>query len=188
MPPKMKHNAMSKASGEVDEIITAGVHQYRLAGWMQRGMACMVDLGLIVVASGLGGDVLGGLIVLAGIGYWFIGSGLMDGASVGKRVMGLRVIDARHGGPCSVLQDLHRHRYLLNINPVFIALRAYDAAQGHLELPETYVVKAAPLTAAEKDVGSEAIREKPAKLDLSGMGETLRKMRESRESRSRDME
>lgn len=176
------------ASSAGDEIITAGMHQCRRAGWRQRVLARIVDLGLIMVGSGIGGDVLGGPIVLAGIVYWFIGSGLMDGASVGKRIMGLRVIDARHGGPCSVMQDLLRHRYLLSLNPVYIALRAYDAAQGHLENAETHVVKAALLTAAEKDAVSEVAREKPAKLDLSGMGETLRKMREARECGDKEAE
>ncbi len=123
------------------------------------------------------------LEVLGGLVYVFLGSGLMKGASLGKRAMGLRVIEARHGGPCGLMQDFLRQRYLLSGNPISLVLTFYDSVTDRLGEQETYVVHATPLTAAEREVPPE----KPAKLDLAGMGETLRKMREARdEAGSRD--
>ncbi len=159
------------------EIITAGSQQYQVAGWPQRVVARGLDIGLIMVGCALGGEMVGGFLTLGGIVYLFLGSGLMSGASLGKRAMGLKVIEARHGGPCSVMQDLIRQRYLLYYNPVFIMLIAYDSAKGCFDRPETYVVHATPMTAAEREVPQE----KPAKLDLAGMGDMVKKMREARD-------
>ena len=179
------------------DIITAGSQQYRVAGWPPRVVARVLDFIFIIVVGSLAGDYLAqmldmvwllgarsvsgnlaAVVVLpAGFIYLFLGSGLTMGASLGKRAMGLKVIDSRHGGPCGVLQDLLRQRYLLYGNPVFMALLAYDATRGALDRQATYVVLAKPLTAAERDVPPK----KPAKLDLAGMGETLKKLREARD-------
>jgi hypothetical protein len=91
--------------------------------------------------------------------------------------MGLKVIEARHGGPCGVLQDFLRQRYIFSGNPISVVLTFYDSVTDRLFEQETYVVHATPLTAAEHEVPPE----KPAKLDLAGMGDALKKLREARD-------
>lgn len=163
------------------DIITAGSQQYRVAGWPQRVVARALDVALIIVGCSVGGVIAGAFVLPVGIVYLFIGSSLLKGASLGKRALGMKVIDARHGGPCSVVQDLLRQSYFFYGNPVFLAFIAYDAAKGSLDKPGTYVVHAAPLTAAEREVSNVVPPEKPAKLDLAGMGDALKKLRETRD-------
>jgi uncharacterized RDD family membrane protein YckC len=45
----------------------------------------------------------------AGLSYLFISDGLFDGRSLGKRLMGLRVVAAGSGGPCSMRQSIVRN-------------------------------------------------------------------------------
>ena len=92
------------------------------------------------------------LTVIVSILYFVIGDGLLAGRSIGKRLTGLKVIETRHGGPCTLTQDFIRHRYVLFANPIFLILSAYDSSQGCFETPETYVVRATPLTAEEVEV------------------------------------
>lgn len=180
------------------DIITAGGRQYRVAGWQRRVVARALDLVLIMVGCGLGGEslarlldmtrLLGGrsvsgeaaaaFVLPVALFYFFLGNGLLKGASLGKRVVGLKVIEARHGGPCGVLQDFLRQRYFLNTNPISLVLTFYDSVMDRLYEQETYVVEAAPVTVAESEVPPG----KPAKLDLAGMGETLKKLRETRDA------
>lgn len=159
------------------DIITAGRQQYRVAGWPQRVVARGLDVVLVVFACAMPGEIFGVLQVPAGLIYLILGSGLMKGASLGKRAMGLKVIESRHGGPCGVMQDFLRQRYFLYGNPMMLVFMVYDSVTDRLYQPETCVVLSTPLTAAETEVPPE----KPAKLDLAGMGETLRKMREARD-------
>ncbi|MCX6847838.1 MAG: RDD family protein [Verrucomicrobia bacterium] len=178
-------------------IITAGSQQYRVAGWPRRVVARGLDFVVIIVGCCVAGEYLsqmldmvwllgarsvsgrmaGAFVVPVGIIYLFLGNGLMKGASLGKRVMGLKVIDARHGGPCGVLQDFLRQRYIFSGNPISLVLTFYDSVADRLLEQETYVVHATPLTLVEREVPPE----KPAKLDLAGMGETLKKLRETRD-------
>ena len=111
-------------------------------------------------------------VPLSGV-YLLVGNALLRGRSIGKRLTGLKIIDARHGGYCSVGQDLIRHRYLFFYNPIVLLLTAYDVSEGCFETPEIYVVLTSPLTLSER----ELLREKPAKLDLEGMRTTLEQMR-----------
>lgn len=179
------------------DIITAGSQQYRVAGWPRRVVARGLDFIFIIGVCILGGEYLARMLEMiwllgarsvsgrmavafvlpAGIIYLFLGNGLLKGASLGKRVLGLKVIDARHGGACGVLQDFLRQRYLLNNNPISLVLTFYDSVTDRLFEHETYVVHASPLTVVEREVPPE----KPAKLDLAGMGETLKKLRETRD-------
>jgi hypothetical protein len=158
------------------EVITVAAQQYRLATWPRRIVARIMDLLLVVeiwITAGTWFLPVGVAIsvVLSGV-YLLIGNGLLRGRSIGKRLAGLKIIDARHGGPCTVLQDFIRHRYLLFSNPVFLLLTAYDASKGLLEKPELYVVMAEPLTSTE----TEERKEKPAKLNLAGLRETYQKL------------
>jgi len=45
----------------------------------------------------------------AGLSYLLISDGLFDGRSLGKRLMGLRVVSGGSGGPCSMRQSIVRN-------------------------------------------------------------------------------
>ena len=156
------------------EIVTVAGQQYSKATWPHRIAARLFDIVLVITVCTVAGESLLPLTVPLSIIYLFIGNGLFRGASLGKRVTGLTIIDAKHGRPCSVIQDLVRHRYLFFANPVVLLLTAYDSAQGHFDNPELYIVRTTPPTPAQR----EALREKPAKLDLAGMRATLQKNRD----------
>lgn len=172
------------------EIITVAGRLYRRAGWPQRVAAKVIDLLLVFVwlgvagahASATGSVVEGVVVPLVALGYFLAGNGLLHGASVGKRLIGLKVIDGTHGASCGVALDLLRHRYLLMANPLFLVLTAYDASQGCFEKADHYVVQVEPVSAAEvKAKVDEALaQQRPAKLDLAGLKGTLQHMREAR--------
>jgi uncharacterized RDD family membrane protein YckC len=123
------------------EVTVAGEH-YELATWPQRIVAKSIDLVVVVIIFVVGETIFPSTGYLASTVYLFSGNGLLLGRSIGKRIVGLRVIDARHGRPISMVQDLVRHRYLLFLNLIFLFLTAYDESQGCFDKPETYVVKA----------------------------------------------
>jgi RDD family len=156
------------------EIVTVAGQQYHKATWPRRIAGRLLDITLLVGACTVAGENFLVITVPLSIVYLLIGDGLLRGASLGKRLTGMKVIDAKHGGPCSIIQDLVRHRYLFFTNPVFLLLTAYDSAQGCFDNPELYIVRTTPLTTAER----EARCEKPAKLDLAGMRVTLQKIRD----------
>ncbi len=162
-----------------EDIITVAGLQYRKASWFLRVVAQMIDVALVfglcvITARSL---ALSLIMLLVAVIYLLVGSGLLRGATLGKRLVGIKVMEARHGGPCSVIQDFLRHRYLLFANPVFLLFMAYDSAQGSLDQPETYVVHADPVTIPEVEV----VPAKPAKLDLAGMRDAIQKIRDTRD-------
>ena len=72
----------------------------------QRIYAWLIDLGLFL---GLG-VLFGGLGWIASTGYWLLRDGLFEGQSIGKRLMGLKVVAGDARGPCrfptSVIRNL----------------------------------------------------------------------------------
>lgn len=94
------------------EIIEVGGQQYCKATWPHRIAGRMLDIALVVGIWTAAGESLLPLVLPLSIGYLFIGNGLFGGAGFGKRLTGMKVIDARHGGACSIVQDFVRHRYL----------------------------------------------------------------------------
>ena len=148
-----------------ERVVEIAGRHYRRATWSRRILAQTIDIVLIIVIIAAGGENLALITVPAAIIYLLCGSGLLGGRSVGKRLTGLKIIDARHGGACSPVQDFVRHRYLFFANPIFLMLSAYDTSQGYFDTPETFVVEANALSTAEE----EALREKPARLDLEAM-------------------
>ena len=66
-----------------------------------RLLAALIDL-LVVVLQGL----LGGV---PGVAYKLLADGLFDGASVGKKAMGIRVIVLETGAPCDFVKSIIRH-------------------------------------------------------------------------------
>lgn len=156
------------------EIVTVAGQQYHKADWPRRILARLVDGMLVFVAWGIFGGWLLLFAVPLGLAYLLMGNALCGGRSLGNRMAGLKVIDAVHGGPCSAIQELVRHRYILFYNPLFVLLTAYDTTQGCFDKPELYVVRDGPLTLEEQ----EELREKPAHLNLAGLRDTLQKLRE----------
>lgn len=162
------------------EIVTIAGQQYRKATWPRRIAARLID---IVIVSGVCTIAGESLLLLTGpisICYLLLGNAVLRGRSVGKRLTGMRIINSKHGGPCSMMQDLIRHRYLFFTNPIFLLLTAYDSSEGYFDEPELYVVLTTPLTLTER----EALREKPAKLDLEGMRTTLERIRNDGDNRA----
>jgi len=159
------------------DIITILGQQYRRATWPRRIAARLIDIFVVIGIWMVGTRILGdGWLAFAvplAIIYLLIGNALFGGRSLGKRLIGIRIVERRHGGPCSVIQDLVRHRYLFFANPIVLLLTAYDASQGCFDEPELYVVFASPLTSTER----ETLKEKPAKLDLAGMRASLQQAR-----------
>ncbi len=151
-----------------ENIVEVAGQYYRRATWPRRIFARGIDLLFFVMLWAMSGEVLRVILSLLFIAYVFIGNGLFR-RSLGKRLAGIKVIDARYGGPITPIQDFVRHRYLFFYNPLFLLLTAYDASQGCFDKPETYVVDATPVTPAEVDT----IKEKPAKLDLKAMRKGL---------------
>lgn len=160
------------------EIVTVAGQQYRKATWQRRIIARLIDISLLIVTCTLAGESFLPLTIPLSIIYIFTGNALLRGASVGKRLTGMKIIDAKHGRACGVIQDFFRHRYLFFFNPIFLALSAYDSVQGYFDKPELYVVCTAAPTTEER----AALQEKPAKLDLAGMRATLQKTQDENDN------
>ncbi|MCE9610608.1 MAG: RDD family protein [Chthoniobacter sp.] len=156
------------------EIVTVAGQPYRLATWPRRITARVIDVVIAVFTCGLPGEAIGRYLYPFGIVYLVLGSAILRGQTAGKVLMGIGVIDATHGRRCTFGQELVRSRYIFYYNPIFLALSAFDAARGCFEKPETYVVRTAQFTPEER----EMMREKPARLDLTGMRASIQKMRE----------
>ena len=74
------------------------------AGWWPRFAAVLIDGLLVSLVAGALSAVLhtrvgGGLTVLVSIAYYTLLEGGPGGAGVGKRALGLRVVDQQTGGP-----------------------------------------------------------------------------------------
>jgi uncharacterized RDD family membrane protein YckC len=152
-----------------ENIVTVSGLQYRRATWPRRIVARAIDVAILVSFCALFGGKFLPFTVPLSIVYLFTGNGLLAGRSIGKRLTGLKIIDARHGGPITPVQDFVRHRYLFFYNPIFLLLTAIDTSRGYFDKPETYVVAAKPLSPGEIEV----LKEKPGKLDLEAMRKSL---------------
>ena len=158
-----------------EDIVTVAGKSFRRASWPRRIVGRLIDLIFLMffnIACSLVSEGLAGIsLILSGF-YLLFGNGLLGGSSLGKRLTGQKVIETRYGGPCSWIQDGMRHKYLFFVNLLFLILLAYDSSQGCFDTPETYVVLTKPLTSDELDT----LKEKPAKLNLAGLRETMAKM------------
>jgi uncharacterized RDD family membrane protein YckC len=78
------------------------------ASLLLRVVAKAVDYILIALATEMvpKAGFYGGLL------YLLISDGLFDGRSVGKRLMGLRVVSSEHGGPCIMKESILRNAFL----------------------------------------------------------------------------
>ncbi|HET9124633.1 MAG TPA: RDD family protein [Solirubrobacteraceae bacterium] len=104
----------AKTYGELDTLVedlpvtvgTAAAVPARpaRAGWWPRVGAFLIDgliVGLLagVLSAAVHGDLGGGLVLLVSAAYFTILEGGRGGAGVGKRMLGLRVVDRNSGGP-----------------------------------------------------------------------------------------
>ncbi|MDQ3823966.1 MAG: RDD family protein [Actinomycetota bacterium] len=73
------------------------------ANFGQRLVAVIIDTVLIVIVAGIAfaiNEVLGYIVYLVlGLGYYGYFEGTSSGQTVGKKVMGIRVVDFNTGGP-----------------------------------------------------------------------------------------
>jgi uncharacterized RDD family membrane protein YckC len=73
------------------------------AGFGRRLVAYLIDgilVGIVAGAVEVANRPIGGVVALAlGIAYWGYLEGSPSGQTIGKRAMGIRVIDFRTGGP-----------------------------------------------------------------------------------------
>jgi hypothetical protein len=155
------------------EIVTVAGQRYSLASWRRRAGAAVLDIAFLaglISLDAVAGEWLLALTIPCALFYAFFGNALLQGATIGKRLMGIKVIDARHGSPCTYMQDFVRHRYLFLGSFLFLVLSAFDSAQGAFSRPEVYLVRTVPPLPSD-----ESPPEKPAKLDLAGMKASLQK-------------
>ena len=82
-------------------LLGIGPKRARLARLLAKG----IDLGMVLVASLLAYPW--GLMVA--IGYLAVSDSLFDGQSVGKRIIGFRVISLEDGRPCGMRQSCVRN-------------------------------------------------------------------------------
>lgn len=164
-------------------IVTVGKREYALAPRSRRFFAGVIDLSLAFLPLFASGDYW---IVVAPIAlaYLFMGDGVLRGQRVGKRICGLKVIDARHGTACTVLQDFTRNcgrGSVISYEGIGGLLRAYDHIVGNIpSRPEIYVILTRPVTDADRPAAP--LPEKPAVLDLEGMKRSLKKRKTYRPS------
>lgn len=154
-----------------ENIVTVAGQHFRKASWPRRIVARLIDVLLVATICALSGSSLLLFTLLLSIIYLSIGNSLLAGRSIGKRLTGLKAIDARHGCPVTPIQDLVRCKYILVTSPIFLALNALDESRGCFDKPEAFVVMATPLQAGEIAM----LQEKPAKLDLEGMRRSILK-------------
>lgn len=111
-------------------------------------VAAMVESASTLLASGV--KYLG---VAAGVSYRLLGDGLMGGQAVGKRRMGIRVVDASTGRSCAVWQSVVRAVPLFvpfgNLMDVFYLLLNQRQRLGDRGA-STYVVLGSPAPARSR--------------------------------------
>jgi len=119
---------------------SAALAQQRIIAWL---IDAAIIVGLVILFEGLGR--------LAGAGYLLVRDGLFEGQSLGKRIMGLKVVAHRQRLQCTVLDSIVRNLlWVVPLANVVMGLTglhalAHDARGRHWgdRLANTWVVKAA---------------------------------------------
>ena len=88
--------------------------EFKRAGLLLRTVAKLLDL--IIIAAAV--EILPKAGFFAGLAYILIGDGLFDGRSLGKRVIGLKVVSAESYKPCTFRDSILRNS-ILGIGLVF---------------------------------------------------------------------
>ena len=94
-----------------------------------RVMAWLLDAAICI---GLG-SLFGALGWVASTGYWLFRDGLFEGQSVGKRLMGVRVV-RKDGGPCTAVDALVRN--ILWVIPVMNLLMGLSGLRAVFNRPD----------------------------------------------------
>lgn len=102
---------------------------FRLASIRRRAVAKFIDLATCVfllwdfqlVTKPWLDPERHGLVLLPSIALWLLGDGF-GGRSIGKRMLGLKVVHGRHGSPCGFVESAVR-----NVNIVF---RIFELGAG----------------------------------------------------------
>jgi uncharacterized RDD family membrane protein YckC len=79
--------------------------ELKRAGLLLRAFAKALDFIIIAAAA----EIVPKAGFFAGLAYILIGDGLFDGRSIGKLLMGLRVVSANAGEPCSMKESIMRN-------------------------------------------------------------------------------
>ena len=79
--------------------------EFKRAGLLLRTVAKLLDL--IIIAAAV--EILPKAGFFAGLAYILIGDGLFDGRSLGKRVIGLKVVSAESYKPCTFRDSILRN-------------------------------------------------------------------------------
>jgi len=79
--------------------------EFKRAGLLLRTVAKLLDL--IIIAAAV--EILPKAGFFAGLAYILIGDGLFDGRSLGKRVIGLKVVSAESNKPCTFRDSILRN-------------------------------------------------------------------------------
>lgn len=79
--------------------------EVKRAGLLLRAFAKALDFILIAAAA----EIVPKAGFFAGLAYMLIGDGLFDGRSIGKLLIGLRVVSATAGEPCSMKESIMRN-------------------------------------------------------------------------------
>lgn len=92
--------------------------ELKRAGLLVRTVAKILDLILVIAAA----EVIPKAGFYAGLLYLLIGDGLFSGKSVGKKLVGLRVVSSVSLEPCSIRESIIRNSmfgfgYLLTVIP-----------------------------------------------------------------------
>lgn len=75
-------------------------------------------VGLLMAPMGRMGDAITSLAGLWTLGYLLLADGMEGGQSFGKRLLGMRVVDAKTGKPCSFGRSLLRNFTLTLLGPI----------------------------------------------------------------------
>ena len=79
--------------------------EFKRAGLLLRTVAKLLDL--IIIAAAV--EILPKAGFFAGLAYILIGDGLFDGRSLGKRVIGLKVVSTESYEPCTFRDSILRN-------------------------------------------------------------------------------
>ena len=79
-----------------------------IVGWAPMGIAAFV-----ANRSVGSGGVLLAIAFCWAVFYYLFADGFRDGQSLGKRRLGMRVVDARTGNPCTFLQSCIRNAFVV---------------------------------------------------------------------------
>lgn len=95
---------LAKEKNAMLKFLMGGAGEAKTAGLLLRVVAKSVDLIIILAAA----EFLPKAGFLAGVGYMLIGDGLSGGRSLGKRLLGLVVLD-KEGSACKIKESILRN-------------------------------------------------------------------------------